>query len=146
MAETKPKEITVIGPDAKFKGEMSFDGTARVLGSFEGTINAGGDIEIGPTAKCKAAIDAGQIVLDGVVEGNVTGREKVQLSANAKLHGDLIAKTLVIAEGAAFVGHCRVGPDAANGVASTVEAKSTSSSSSSSSSGSAEKTPAASKK
>ena len=63
--------------------------------------------------------------MDGTVEGNITGREKGKLTANAKLHGDLIAKTLVIAEGAAFVGHCRVGPDAtkANGSSSMVESK-----------------------
>lgn len=125
MAEMRPTETTVLGPDTRFKGEMAFDGAAKILGRFEGTINANGEIEIGPTAKCKAVIEASSVVVDGTVEGNVTGREKVKLTANAKLHGDLIAKTLVIAEGAAFVGHCRVGPDAtkANGSSSMVESK-----------------------
>jgi cytoskeletal protein CcmA (bactofilin family) len=114
MTDNKPKDAstTVIGPDTKIKGEMSFSGTARILGGFEGIIDAKGDVEIGSTAKCKAAITAANVVLDGTVEGDVTGHEKVQLSAHAKLHGDLVATTLVIAEGAAFVGHCRVGPDA----------------------------------
>jgi len=128
MAEIRSRETTVIGSDARFKGEMAFDGAAKILGQFEGTITAGGEIEIGPGAKCKAAIEAANVILDGAVDGNVTGHDKVQLTANARLHGDLVAKTLIIAEGAAFVGHCRVGADAskANGSASVVEAKATS--------------------
>ena len=129
MADIRSKEATVIGTDARFKGEMAFDGAAKILGKFEGTISAGGEIEIGSTARCKAAIEATNVLLDGIVEGNVTGHDKVQLTANAKLHGDLIAKTLVIAEGAAFVGHCRVGAEAgkSNGSAAVVETKSTTS-------------------
>ena len=128
MAEIRSRETTVIGSDARFKGEMAFDGAAKILGQFEGTITAGGEIEIGPGAKCKAVIEAANVILDGSVDGNVTGHDKVQLTANARLHGDLVAKTLIIAEGAAFVGHCRVGADAgkANGSASVVEAKATS--------------------
>ena len=126
MAEIRSRESTVIGSDARFKGEMAFDGTAKILGQFEGTIIAGGEIEIGPGARCKAAIEAASILVDGIVEGNVTGHDKVQLTANAKLHGDLVAKTLVIAEGASFVGHCRVGAEAVkgNGSSPVVEAKS----------------------
>lgn len=126
MAEIRSRESTVIGSDARFKGEMAFDGAAKILGQFEGTIKAGGEIEIGPGARCKAAIEATNVLLDGVVDGNVTGHDKVQLTANAKLHGDLVAKTLVIAEGAAFVGHCRVGAEAtkSNGASAVVETKS----------------------
>jgi cytoskeletal protein CcmA (bactofilin family) len=126
MAEIRSRETTVIGSDARFKGEMAFDGAAKILGQFEGTITAGGEIEIGPGAKCKAAIEAANVILDGAVDGNVTGHDKVQLTANAKLNGDLIAKTLIIAEGAAFVGHCRVGSEAggkSNGSAAVVETK-----------------------
>ena len=51
MAEMRPTETTVLGPDTRFKGEMAFDGAAKILGRFEGTINANGEIEIGPSAK-----------------------------------------------------------------------------------------------
>lgn len=126
MAEIRSRESTVIGSDARFKGEMAFDGTAKILGQFEGTIIAGGEIEIGPGARCKAAIEATSILVDGIVDGNVTGHDKVQLTANANLHGDLVAKTLVIAEGASFVGHCRVGAEAikTNGSSKAAETKS----------------------
>lgn len=116
---------TVIGKDTKIKGELTFDGSARILGQIEGEIKAKGQLEIGDGGHCKAAIDADRVVIDGRVEGDITARSSLQLNAKADLHGDLIASTLVIAEGATLVGHCRVGPDAVkgNGTASSVEPK-----------------------
>jgi len=91
---------------------MTFDGTARILGSFEGTIAAKGELQIAEGAKCRAAVEASKVLVDGLVEGNLTGREKVELSSKARVKGDLVTARLVVAEGAAFVGHCTVGPDA----------------------------------
>ena len=39
MAETATKDVTVIGKDAKFTGEMTFDTTVRVLGHFDGKLS-----------------------------------------------------------------------------------------------------------
>ncbi len=105
--------MTVIGPDTQIKGELTFDTAARILGRVEGKVTSKGELQIGDGAVCKAALDAGKVLIDGVVEGNVTARERVQLNGKARVVGDIAAMTLVVAEGASFVGHCRVGPDAA---------------------------------
>lgn len=51
-------------------------------------------------------------MVDGQIEGNVTARERVELTAKARVKGDLVAARLVVAEGASFIGHCTVGADA----------------------------------
>ncbi len=104
--------MTVIGPDTQIKGELTFDTAARILGRVEGKVTSKGELQIGDGAVCKAALDAGKVMIDGVVEGNVSARERVQLNGKARVVGDISAMTLVVAEGASFVGHCRVGPDA----------------------------------
>lgn len=104
--------MTVIGPDTHIKGEMVFDSSARILGTFEGRISAKGEVEIGEGAGCKASIEATSVVVDGVVEGDILARERCQLNIKARVSGDIVAATLVVAEGASFVGHCRVGADA----------------------------------
>src|SRR5882672_9721633 len=104
--------MTVIGPDTHIKGELTFDTTARILGKVEGKVSSKGELQIGDGANCKAALEAGRVVIDGIVEGNVTARERIQLNAKARVTGDLVANTLVVADGASFIGHCRVGPDA----------------------------------
>lgn len=115
MAENQT-QTTIIGADTHIKGEMTFEGAARVLGTFEGKISAKGELHVADGASCKAAVDAGKVTVDGSVEGNVSARERVELTARAKMKGDLVAAKLLVAEGAAFVGHVTVGPDAAKNV------------------------------
>ena len=105
-------EMTVIGPDTKIKGEMFFEKSARILGSFEGKITAQGEVQIGAGALCNAAVEAERVIVDGRVHGPITARDRLTLTANAQVQGDLTAGTLVVAEGASFVGHCHVGPHA----------------------------------
>lgn len=106
---------TVIGPDTHIKGEMVFDSTARILGTFEGRIVAKGEVQIGEGAACKAAVEGATVIVDGTVEGDVQARERVQLNSKARVIGDIVATTLVVADGASFHGHCRVGAEARGG-------------------------------
>ena len=103
---------TVIGVDTVIKGEMSVENRARILGRFEGTIKAKGQIEVADKAVCQADVQAKIAQIDGSMEGNVTALEKVQLNATARMKGDVIAAKLIVAEGACVDGHFKVGPDA----------------------------------
>lgn len=106
------QQRTVIGPDTSIKGEMVFEDSASILGTFEGRITAKRDVFIGEGAVCKADVEAESVQIDGVLEGNAIARERIQLNATARVHGDLISKTLVVAEGATVVGQCRAGVQA----------------------------------
>jgi cytoskeletal protein CcmA (bactofilin family) len=106
------EQMTVIGADTRIKGEMFFEKSARILGQFEGKIAARGEVQIGVGALCNAAVEASRVIVDGGVCGPITAREQITLTANAQVKGDLTAATLVVAEGASFVGHCNVGPKA----------------------------------
>lgn len=115
IPHTPTRTTTVIGPDTHIKGEMVFDSTARILGTFEGKIIAKGEVQIGEGACCKASVEGISVVVDGLVEGDVLARERVQLNQKARVIGDVVASTLVVAEGASFVGNVRVGADAVKG-------------------------------
>jgi cytoskeletal protein CcmA (bactofilin family) len=112
MAETG-NQTTIIGADTHIKGDMTFDGAARILGTFEGKISAKGDLHVADGATCKATVETGRVTVDGVIEGNVTARDRAELTAKAKVRGDLIAARLLVAEGASFIGHVTIGPEAA---------------------------------
>lgn len=100
---------TVIGADATFKGELSFQGSVRIDGNFEGGIKTPGTVFVSQTGKVKAEIAAGDIKVDGSVEGNMTSEGRIQLNASCKLTGDLKAAKLHVAEGATWQGRCEVG-------------------------------------
>lgn len=104
---------TVIGPDTHIKGDMTFTSSARILGTFEGRIAAKGELQVAEGANCRAAVEAGRVQVDGNIEGNVTAKDRLELGSKARIKGDLVTARLVVSEGASFVGHCAVGPDAA---------------------------------
>ncbi len=117
-------QTTTIGADTSITGEISFESAAQVYGRVEGKIVGKGELRIGSGATCRAAIDAGRVTVDGTVEGDVVGRDRVELTAKARVTGDVTAPKLVVNEGASFYGHCRVGPDAGKEHAKSVaEAK-----------------------
>ncbi len=110
-------QTTIIGADTTIKGEISFEGTARILGRIEGKVTSRGELQIGDGAHCVAALEASRVIIDGQVDGDVSARERIQLNSNANVVGDITAGTLIVAEGASLTGHCRIGPEASKSLA-----------------------------
>ncbi len=109
----KPDEFpTVLGADAQFKGELTFQGSVRIDGHFEGAITTPGTVFVSQGGRVKAEIKAGSVKIDGTVEGNITCESRVELTATCKVQGDVSAAKLQVHEGATFVGRCDVGPQA----------------------------------
>ena len=100
---------TVIGPDAKFKGEFTFEKGAKILGDFEGSISSTGDLVIASQGAIQADIEAGNITIEGELHGNIAAQDLVELKETARLEGDLRCTRLIVGDGARFVGHCNVG-------------------------------------
>ncbi len=103
---------TILGPDASFKGELSFEKGMRLHGKFEGKIITPGKLHIAKEAKMSADVDSGGITVEGEVTGNLTASDKIELKQSARYEGDLRTSRLVVDEGAILVGHVTVGPEA----------------------------------
>lgn len=109
MADSKTDFPTTLGPDATFKGELTFEKSARLLGKFEGQINTKGDLTIGDGALLTGNVQASTVQVEGRVKGNLNAKSKVVLTASARLEGDLQTATLEVADGAVLIGRCMVG-------------------------------------
>jgi cytoskeletal protein CcmA (bactofilin family) len=116
MAEPGNQEFpTTIGADASFKGEMSFEKGLRLMGRFEGKMTTPGRLHVAREAKMQADVEAGAIIVEGDVRGNLTASDRIELKQTARYEGDLVTAKLVVDEGAVFSGHVTVGPDAVKG-------------------------------
>jgi len=102
---------TILGPDASFKGELTFEKGMRLIGKFEGKVTTPGRVHVAREAKMNADVDAGGIVVEGEVHGNLSAQDRIELKNSARYEGDLRASKLVVDEGAVFSGHVSVGPD-----------------------------------
>ena len=115
MADNNPTNQdfpTILGPDATFKGELSYEKGMRLHGKLEGKINTPGRLHVSKEAKMQADVDAGAITVEGDVHGNLSANDRVELKQSARYEGDLRSSRLVVDEGAILVGHVTVGPDA----------------------------------
>lgn len=109
MGDSNGEFPTTLGKDAVFKGQLRFEKGVRLLGSFEGEISSDGQLLVAEGATLTGDVKAGTVRIDGHVKGNMICKLKVQLTASARLEGDVQAQRLEVAEGAVLVGRCVIG-------------------------------------
>ncbi len=111
-AVVAPVEAGLVGhlfKGSRVSGQLMFQGPAKIEGSVEGEIQCHGTLTIGEGADVRAKITSQILVVRGRVEGNLTAREKVELSAPARVAGNINTPRLIISEGATFDGDCSMG-------------------------------------
>lgn len=99
---------TILGPESKFQGNLSFEGTVRIDGHFKGDVNTNDVLVVGPGAKVEAEIHVGSIVINGEVNGNIFAKNAVEIHAPAKVRGNISTPVLVIDRGVIFEGSCKM--------------------------------------
>ena len=102
------KSVTIHG-DLSGKEDLFFDGT------LEGTVMlADSRLTVGPNGRIKADLTIRDLVVYGVVEGNVRATGRIDLRQTATLTGDLFASRLSIEESASIVGRVELTGRSAN--------------------------------
>jgi cytoskeletal protein CcmA (bactofilin family) len=109
MSDSNAEYPTVIGADASFKGELTFEKGVHLLGRFEGEVATKGNLLVAEGARLSGDVKAGNVRIEGEMSGNLESSGKVHLTASAKLEGDLQTARLEVADGATFVGRVAVG-------------------------------------
>lgn len=92
-----------LGSNTVFKGEIETRGTLRIEGTVEGNINADWVI-VGEKSHINGDITARGIVIGGRVDGNLKGKEIVEVKNKGQIHGQIFTSKLSIVEGAIFDG------------------------------------------
>ena len=102
----KPAEgSAVIGKTITLRGEISGSEELYIDGNFEGTISLPDNrLTLGPNAKVKANLEAGDVVIYGKLEGNIRAAGRLELRDSAVLQGDIFAGRLSIEENASMKG------------------------------------------
>jgi len=102
----KPAEgSAVIGKTITMRGEISGSEELFLDGNFEGTIRLPQNrLTLGPNARVKADLDAGDVVIYGTLDGNVKAAGRLELRDSAVLRGDIHAGRLSIEENASMKG------------------------------------------
>jgi len=95
-----------LGENVVFKGDLSFDGTVRIDGKFEGHVNTNDTLIIGETGDVVAEIVAGTVICKGKVKGAIVAATRVEMHASSKVVGDVQSPSLTMELGAVLDGNC----------------------------------------
>ncbi|MDH5510886.1 MAG: polymer-forming cytoskeletal protein [Nitrospinota bacterium] len=93
-----------LGEDTEFNGTLTFAGTVRIDGQFEGKINTSDNLIIGEKSKVKAEISVGTLLVQGSLTGDVTATKRVHIATKGKIIGNVTTPALNIEDGALLQG------------------------------------------
>ncbi len=94
-----------IGKSLQVRGEVRGSEDLIVDGFVEGTITLSGSrLTIGANAKVNANVAARDVIILGVLNGNIAATGRVELRSGATLVGDIQASRLSIEENSGFSG------------------------------------------
>lgn len=111
-ASTTPRNTAVIGSTVKVRGEILSEENLVVEGEVEGSISVtDNELVIGRSGRINADVNAKIIRIDGQVEGDISGKEKVIISQSGNVRGNVVAPRVVLEDGARFKGNIDMGPN-----------------------------------
>lgn len=108
--DTSKETETLIAADVEITGTIKTNGSIQFNGKLEGDLHCDGNTTIGKTASVKGNLFVDSISLEGSVTGNITAKDRIQMLATAKVHGDIKAKRLTVEDGVTFIGRSEVNP------------------------------------
>ncbi|MBR0101486.1 MAG: polymer-forming cytoskeletal protein, partial [Treponema sp.] len=77
-----------------------------IRGVVTGSIDATSDLVVDNDAVVTAGINASRVLVRGKVEGDITAKEIVFVTASGSVNGDIVSKEVVLEPGAHFSGKC----------------------------------------
>jgi len=95
---------------ASMTGSLTFKDPVnlQINGRFEGTLDARGNLAIGPQAQVKATIRGEAVRVAGTVEGSITTSGRLELLGTARVTGKIVTASLIVHEGAVLHGTCQM--------------------------------------
>ncbi|HSN90222.1 MAG TPA: polymer-forming cytoskeletal protein [Anaeromyxobacteraceae bacterium] len=104
-----PDGTTIIGESILISGSLNGDEDLTVRGRVEGTLTLTRTLVVEPTGTVKAEVQVKNCVIAGVVVGNVTASESVEITKEGRMVGDISSPRVIIVDGASFRGRIDMG-------------------------------------
>lgn len=103
-----PRIKTRLGVDTNLKGTLRFSDSVEISGTLEGKIVADGFLLIRDGAAITADIKAREIIVGGLVNGNIEATERLEILSTGKIYGNVRTAKFRVADGVIFEGKCEM--------------------------------------
>jgi cytoskeletal protein CcmA (bactofilin family) len=105
MADTS----TIVGQTMLIKGNLEGDEDLTVQGRIEGSLSLTKTLIIEPNGVVKADVSVANAVISGVMVGNLTASDSLEITDTGRMVGDIRAPRVIIVEGASVRGKVDMG-------------------------------------
>jgi cytoskeletal protein CcmA (bactofilin family) len=99
---------TFIGPSTKIVGSVTGQGPYVFCGTVEGDCDINGPLTLAEGGRWKGTLKATDVIVAGIVEGDVVARQRVEIAGTARVTGSLSGNSIAVAEGAVIEGEIKV--------------------------------------
>jgi cytoskeletal protein CcmA (bactofilin family) len=111
------RDAAVIGPSIHIDGDVRGEEDLLIEGEVSGTVQLkNNSLTIGPQGKVIADVYAHSIYVDGYLEGDLYGSERVNIRKSAQVKGNVTSPRVSVEDGAKFKGAIEMDPQAAQNV------------------------------
>ena len=101
--------VDCVGASIRIKGEISGNEDLLVEGTVEGPILLGDyKLTVGFGGTLNSEIVAREVIVHGSVKGNLRVSDRVEITKNGSVVGDLITARILIEDGASFKGSIEI--------------------------------------
>ncbi|MCX8095949.1 MAG: polymer-forming cytoskeletal protein [Spirochaetes bacterium] len=112
---------TIIGENSFFEGRFMVNGSIRIDGKFEGEMLKVSHVTIGVKGKVKSNISAMNVVVEGILIGNIDAKVRVMLLPTSRVYGDITTPEIIIQQGVLFEGKIKIVQDRSISVKEEIE-------------------------
>src|SRR5690606_2659385 len=112
-AAAAPREAAVIGPSIHIDGDLRGEEDLIIEGEVNGTVQLKSNtLTIGPQGKVSADVFAHTVFVEGYMEGDLFGSERVCVRKSAQVRGNITSPRISLEDGARFKGSIEMDPQA----------------------------------
>lgn len=102
---SRVREAAVIGPSIQINGDLSGEEDLIIQGKVHGTIQLKEkSLTVGTQGQVDANVLAHAIIVEGKVNGDLYGSERVSIRKTGNVHGNIISPKVSLEEGCRFKG------------------------------------------
>jgi cytoskeletal protein CcmA (bactofilin family) len=96
--------LSIISVGTTVTGDMECAGVLKVEGRIEGNVRRARQVMLAKEGSIQGDVVAQEVVVGGVIDGNVTASDRLELQTTAVVNGEITTKSVIVMEGARING------------------------------------------
>lgn len=101
--------VSIIARGMRVEGDCSTEGTLRVEGRVEGSVQADKAVVVGSDGVVVGDIRTQDAVVSGRIEGSIVAESRLELQAGSRVEGDIRSRRVKLEEGGVVDGKIQMG-------------------------------------